>query len=168
MEQTVLEDPAYVMGRSAALTRRLRSPMKTTRLVTMLGAVVLLAYAGRASESAGTTPSGLSAGAPAAVIDLPDEVAVGDRYLVPNLPASVVDQLPAAEAAGDRYLAERIALAELVVGDQILAAEDLATTDARELPGFAAVLLADGFRQDPNGAWYYDRFSSWMRFPLNR
>ena len=29
-------------------------------------------------------------------------------------------------------------------------------------------IAADGFRPGTNGAWYYDRFESWMRFPLNR
>ena len=38
----------------------------------------------------------------------------------------------------------------------------------RELPGFTQVLLADGFHQATDGAWLYDPFTSWMRFPLNR
>ena len=37
-----------------------------------------------------------------------------------------------------------------------------------ELPGFAAVLLADGTCRDADGTWFYDRYESWMRFPLNR
>jgi hypothetical protein len=28
--------------------------------------------------------------------------------------------------------------------------------------------VADGFRQDAGGTWFYDRYSSWMRFALNR
>ena len=94
--------------------------------------------------------------------------AVGDRYLVPQLLESTVDQLPAAEQAGDRYLAERVALADLVIGERILAAEDLANVYAQELPGFTEVLVADGFRQDTDGTWFYDPFGSWMRFALNR
>jgi hypothetical protein len=68
----------------------------------------------------------------------------------------------------DRYLAERVTLADLVIGERIMAAEDLANEYAQELPGFAHVLLADGFRQDTDGTWFYDPFSSWMRFALNR
>jgi hypothetical protein len=142
--------------------------MTTSLVVAVLGIFVLVAYTGHIGESAGTTSIGTSARAPAAVVDAPDEAMVGDRYLVPDLPPHVVAQLPAAEAAGDRYLPQRIELAELVIGDHIPAAEDLATADAHKLPGFREVLLADGFRQDSVGAWYYDRFASWMRFPLNR
>jgi len=142
--------------------------MKTTLIVTTLLVGVMLAYAGHAAGSAGSAPGGMLAQAPDAAIDLPEETAVGDRYLVPGLPASVVDRLPDAEAVGDQYLNERITLAELVVGERIPAAEDLATTYAHDLPGFADVLLSDGFRQDADGAWYYDRYESWMRFPLNR
>jgi hypothetical protein len=98
----------------------------------------------------------------------PDGIVVGDRYVMPALSGAVVDQLPAPEQAGERYLAERVALADLVIGEHILAAEDLANDDARKLPGFTAVLLADGFRQDADGTWFYDHFSSWLRFPLNR
>lgn len=106
--------------------------------------------------------------ATSAVISVPEEVAVGDRYLVPQLPDTTVDHLPAAEQAGDRYLTERVAVADLVIGEHILAAEDLANIYAQELPGFTAVLAADGFHQDTNGTWVYDPYSSWMRFPLNR
>ena len=95
-------------------------------------------------------------------------MAVGDRYLVPELPADVVARLPKAEAAGDQYVRERITLAELVVGDRIPTAERQAATYANELPGFAGVLTADGFRRDRDGTWYYDPYASWMRFPLNR
>lgn len=49
--------------------------------------------------------------------------------------AKLVDRLPAAEAEGDRYLAERITLAELVVGDHIPGAERQATAYAHDLPG---------------------------------
>jgi hypothetical protein len=98
----------------------------------------------------------------------PDGIVVGDRYMMPALPGAVVDQLPATERTGDQYLAERVALADLVIGERILAAEDLANDDAGKLPGFTAVLLADGFRQDADGTWFYDHFSSWLRFPLNR
>lgn len=103
-----------------------------------------------------------------AAIDPPDETVVGGRYVVPELAPSVVGQLPIVVAAGDRYLPQRIAVAELVIGERILTAEDLATRYADELPGFSAVLLADGFRQSPDSAWYYDRYASWMRFPLKR
>ena len=67
-----------------------------------------------------------------------------------------------------RGVVERITLTELVIGRRILAAEDPATAYTLELPGFVEVLLADGFRPEPGGAWYYDQFASWMRFPLNR
>lgn len=142
--------------------------MKTMLIATALMVFGLMAYASHEAESAGTVPVADPTAAAAAAVDPQREVAVGDRYLVPELPASVVDRLPAAEAKGDQYLAERIALAELVVGERILAAEDLATTYARELPGYADVLVSDGFLQDADGAWYYDRYASWMRFPLNR
>ena len=141
--------------------------MKTMLIATALICSLMIAYASHATGSASTARDA-SALAPNRVLDPPDVVAVGDRYLVPALPAEVVDRLPAAAANGDQYLAERIALAELVVGDRILAAEDQANSYANDLPGFADVLLADGFRQDANGAWYYDRYESWMRYALNR
>jgi hypothetical protein len=142
--------------------------MKTTLAMMMLLIVGVMAYAAREAASAGVAPPAAAELAPEAAIDEADAIVVEDRYLVPALPASVVERLPATEIAGDRYLPERIALAELVVGQRILAAEELATAYARELPGFTEVLLADGFRQDADGTWYYDRYSSWMRFPLNR
>jgi hypothetical protein len=142
--------------------------MKTMLIVTAIGIVGFTAFAARTAESAGTSSETAPAVTSLAAIAESDEISVGDRYLVPALPASVVDQLPAAERAGDRYLAERLELAELVIGDRTLAAEDRATTYAHDLPGFSDVLLADGFRPDTNGVWYYDRFESWMRFPLNR
>jgi len=142
--------------------------MTTTLIVAALGILALVAYGGHVAESTDSTPTDMSARAPAAVIDLPDEVAVGDRYLVPHLPARVVDHLPAAEVESDQYLPERIELAELVIGERIPVAERQAAISAHDLPGFTEVLMSDGFRQDPDGAWYYDRFSSWMRFPLNR
>jgi hypothetical protein len=114
---------------------------------------------------AGTTAS-TAANVTAGATELPEEFAVGNRYVVPHLPADVVERLPAAERGGDRYLAERIALAELVIGERILAAEDLANDYAHELPGFTEVLLVDGFSQDADGTWFYDRYGSWMRFPL--
>jgi hypothetical protein len=151
----------------APAATREEAPMMTTPLFAIaLIAFLLLAHAAREVESVGTAPTGPSAHAP--VIDEPAEASVGDRYLVPNLPAHVVKQLPLAEAKGDRYLAERIALAELVIGERIPAAERQAASYPHDLPGFTAVLLSDGFRQDANGAWYYDRFASWMRFPLHR
>jgi hypothetical protein len=97
-----------------------------------------------------------------------DGIAIGDRYVMPHLPDTAVDHLPIAERTGDRYLAERVALADLVIGERILAAEDLANEYAQVLPGFTEVLLADGFRQDPDDAWFYDPYTSWLRFPLNR
>jgi hypothetical protein len=142
--------------------------MKTMLITTALMVFGVMAYASHEAESAGSVPVTGPAEAPAAAIDPPSEVAVGDRYLVPELPVSVVDRLPAVEVKGDRYLTERIALAELVIGERILAAEDLATEYARDRPGFTAVLLADGFRQDVGGTWFYDPYTSWMRFPLNR
>ena len=142
--------------------------MKTTLIVTALMIVVLFVHADRAAESADTARGRVSAPPPATALDLQDGVPVGDRYLVPWLPSSVVDRLPAAEAKEEQYLSERIALAELVVRERILTAEDLATTYAHDLPGFAEVLVSDGFRQDADGTWYYDRFESWMRFPLHR
>jgi len=142
--------------------------MKTMLFGTALMVFGLMAYASHEAESAGTVPVADPVEVPAGAINLPGETAVGDRYLVPELPVSVVDRLPAVEVKGDRYLAERIALAELVIGERILAAEDLATEYARDRPGFTAVLLADGFRQDGDGTWFYDPYTSWMRFPLNR
>ena len=142
--------------------------MKTSLLMTVLMVLGVMAYAAQSSASAGTSAEDGRGLSPSVAIDAPEEFAVGGRYVVPGLPPSVLDQLPAREAAGDRYLAERIALAELVVGERILAAEDLANEYARELPGFTKVLLTDGFRQDADGTWFYDRYSSWMRFPLNR
>jgi hypothetical protein len=103
-----------------------------------------------------------------AVIAPPDGITVGDRYVMPHLPETTVDELPPAERTGDRYQAERVALADLVTGERILAAEDLANTYAQGRPGFDAVLVADGFRQDADGTWFYDPFSSWMRYALNR
>lgn len=140
-----------------------------TMVIVMAAVVSLVAVsAARNVESAGTARGGLSSQLSDAAVDPRGGTNVGDRYLVPDLPSSVVDQLPATERAGDRYLPQRIELAELVIGERILAAEDLAAIDARDLPGFTDVLLADGFRQDADGVWYYDRFASWMRFPLNR
>jgi hypothetical protein len=130
------------------------------------GAIVVMVSLTRGVLAGPTT--GPSAAATSAAIAQPDGIPVGDRYVMPALPDIVVDQLPRLEQSGDRYLAERVALADLVIGERILAAEDLANTDAQELPGFAEVLLADGFRQDADGTWVYDPFSSWMRFPLNR
>jgi hypothetical protein len=127
---------------------------------------VMMASIARGVLAAPTTVP--AAGLPGAAIAQPDGIAVGDRYLVPQLLESTVDLLPATEQTGDRYLAERVALADLVIGERILAAEDLANIDAQKLPGFTGVLLADGFRQDPNGTWFYDNYSSWMRFPLKR
>ncbi len=59
-------------------------------------------------------------------------------------------------------------MTDLVIGERILAAEDLARTYEHDLPGFDEVLLADGFRQDTEGAWYSERSASWIRFPLKR
>lgn len=98
----------------------------------------------------------------------PTEIVVWDRYLLPALPESVVNQLPETEAVGDRYRAERMVVANLVIGERILVAEDRAATYADMLPGFAAVLDADGFSQAADGTWFYDRYRLWMRFPLHR
>ncbi len=122
----------------------------------------------RAANLASIFSTNATTTAPLTAVDGSDDVSVDDRYLVPDLPTSVIEHLPATEIEGDRYLAERIELADLVIGDRIIAAEDLATTYGRDLPGFTDVLLADGFRPGTNGVWYYDRFESWMRFPLNR
>lgn len=142
--------------------------MKMALTSTVLLVLLALAYLVQTGASASSTRSDVREHTQAAAIAPSEDVAVGTRYLVPALPASVLDHLPAAVVAGDRYLPQRIALAELVVGDHILAAEDLATRQALELPGFDEVLRADGFRLAPDGAWFYDRYSSWMRFPLNR
>lgn len=140
--------------------------MKALMIVGVIVAIGIMAGIVREALAEPTTVT--STAATDALIAHPDAFAVGDRYLVPHLPASTVDQLPAPEQADDRYLAERVALADLVIGERILAAEDLANVYAQELPGFAAVLEADGFRQDPGGAWFYDPYTSWMRFALNR
>ena len=132
----------------------------------IVGGIVMMASIARGVLAEPTTVPATRA--PTASIAQPDGIAVGDRYLMPALPDTTVDQLPASERAGNRYLGERVALADLVIGERILAAEDLANVDARKLPGFTKVLLADGFRQDPDGTWYYDPFSSWMRFALKR
>ena len=142
--------------------------MKAVLIVAVVVACGFVANVVRDAASAGTNTVDGRGLAPSPVIDVADEIGVEDRYLLPELPARVVDQLPAAEAAGDRYRAERIALADLVVSERILAAEDRATGYARELPGFTGVLLADGFRQDADGGWFYDPYASWMRLPLNR
>ena len=146
--------------------------MKSIVVVATMVAVFVvmggMTYAARSAASADPTEEAGRGLSPSGAIAAPDEFVVGDRYIVPALPATVLDRLPATEAVGDRYLAERIALAELVVGERILAAEDLATTYAQELPGYTEVLLADGFRQEADGTWFYDRYESWMRFPLNR
>ena len=140
--------------------------MKT--LVTVVATVVIGVMASIASGALAGPQRFSPMAATNAVISAPEEVAVGDRYLVPQLLETTVTQLPSQEQAGDQYLAERVAVADLVIGERILAAEDLANQYARDLPGFADVLLADGFRQDTDGTWVYDPFSSWMRFPLNR
>jgi hypothetical protein len=132
-------------------------------VIVMIGMVGSLAHVALAPPVDVPGPAVTSAS-----ISAPDGFAVGDRYLVPHLPASTVDQLPAPEQAEDRYLAERVALADLVIGERILAAEDLANVYAKQLPGFTKVLLADGFHQDTDGTWFYDPFSSWMRFALNQ
>ena len=134
--------------------------MKTLLITATLGMLVLLASAAWASAPAGPAPT--------AFIDIPHAGVVRNPSIVPDLPVAVVAHLPRVEAAGDRYLAERIALAELVSGERILAAEELANAYARDLPGFGAMLQADGFGQDPDGTWRYDYFSSWMRFLLKR
>jgi len=140
--------------------------MKSLMIVVAIVAIGMLASIARgALAEPASVPA--SSGNMAAIAQ-PDGIAVDDRYLVPHLPDTAVEQMPIAERAGDRYLAERVAVADLVIGERILAAEDLANNYARKLPGFTAVLLADGFRQDTEGTWYYDLYSSWMRFPLNR
>lgn len=132
-------------------------------VIVVIGIMAGIARGALAEPTTVTAPSTTSA-----AIVPPDGIAVDDRYLVPYLPADTVDQLPASDQGGDRYLTERVALADLVIGERILAAEDLANAYAQELPGFTEVLLADGFRQDADGTWFYDPFSSWMRFALNR
>jgi len=131
--------------------------------IVVIGMVASIAHVGLAAPVAVPAPPVISA-----AVAQPDGIAIRDRYLVPHLPDTAVDQLPTAERAGDQYLAERVALADLVIGERILAGEDLANAYAHELPGFTAVLLVDGFRQDAGGTWFYDRYSSWMRFALNR
>jgi len=132
-------------------------------MIVMIGVIASIARGALAGPMVGSVPSATEAS-----IVQPDGIAVGDRYLAPHLPDAAVDRLPDAERSGDQYLAERVALADLVIGERILAAEDLANAYAQELPGFTNVLLADGFRQDADGTWFYDHYSSWMRFPLNR
>lgn len=164
---TEVNGASVLEGASATATRS-EAPMKMALTSTVLLVLLSLAYVVQTDASAGSTRGDVQEHAQAAGVAPSEDIAVGTRYLVPALPASVLDHLPAVVVAGDRYLPQRIALAELVVGDHILAAEDLATRDARDLPGFDEVLLADGFRSAPDGTWFYDRFSSWMRFPLNR
>lgn len=137
----------------------MNTPMILGVMVVMAG----IAHGVLAGPATGTVLSATNAS-----IALPDGIAVDDRYVMPHLPDTVVSELTTAEQAGDQYLAERTALADLVIGEHIMPAEDLANAYARDLPGFAAVLQSDGFRQDAKGAWFYDRYSSWMRFPLNR
>jgi hypothetical protein len=139
--------------------------MKTLMIVGVLVMIGIMAGIGRHALAGPTTVPSIEV--TSASITPPDGMSVGDRYLVPDLLASTVEQLPAAEQASDRYLTERIALADLVIGERTLAAEDLANVYAQELPGFAEVLVADGFDQDADGTWLYDPFNSWMRFPLN-
>lgn len=132
----------------------------------IVGVIVVMASIARGVLAGSTTVP--SAAAPGAAIAQPDGIAVDDRYVLPALPGTVVDQLPDQERTGDRYLTERVALADLVIGERILAAEDLANAYAHAFPGFTQVLLADGFRQDADGTWFYDPYRSWLRFPLNR
>jgi hypothetical protein len=146
--------------------------MKTVLIVATMVAVLVvtgvMTYAARSAVSADPTAEAGRGLSPSGAIVAPEEFVVGDRYIVPALPATALERIPATVAVGDRYLAERVALADLVVGERILAAEDLANEYAHELPGFSEVLLVDGFRQEADGSWFYDRYSSWMRFPLNR
>jgi hypothetical protein len=145
--------------------------MKTLLIAAILivAAFVVSVTMAPAGDEAGSRSIAPAVADPAVPVGaLLEEVAIGDRYLVPALPANVVDGLPYAEAAGDRYLAERIALAELVISGRIPAAERQAAANANDLPGFADVLVYDGFRRDLDGSWHYDRYASWMRFPLNR
>ncbi len=146
----------------------MKSLVIVASLVALLVGMEVMTYAARSVASANPTATSGRDLLPSWAIVAPDEFVVDDRYIVPALPATVPDGIPATETVGERYLAERVALADLVVGERILAAEDLANTYADELPGFSEVLLADGFRQDADGTWFYDYFSSWMRFPLNR
>ena len=120
--------------------------MKATFIIAAVAVVGVMGFARHEAEPERTTPA----------------------IAVPELPAEVVARLPEAAAEGDRYLPERTELAELVVGDRISTAERLAAAYAAELPGFAHVLEHDGFRPAGKGTWSYDRFASWMRFPLNR
>lgn len=140
--------------------------MKTLMIVLAIVAIGVMASIARGALATPTAPQ--PSLVPETAIVQPDGIVVGDRYLMPHLPDAAVDQLPASERAGDRYLAERVALAHLVIGERILAAEDLANVYAEKLPEFTEALRADGFRQDADGIWYYDLYSSWMRFPLNR
>jgi hypothetical protein len=120
--------------------------MKATLVIAAVAVVGLMGYARHAAEPE-RTPLGIA---------------------VPELPTEVVARLPEAAAEGDQYLPQRTELAELVVGDRIPTAERRATAYAVELPGFAHVLAYDGFRPTGDGAWTYDRYASWMRFPLHR
>ena len=120
--------------------------MKATLIIAAVAVVGLMGYARHAAEPE-RTPLGIA---------------------VPELPAEVVARLPEAAAEGDHYLPERTELAELVVGDRIPTAERRAAAYAADLSGFAQVLAYDGFRPNADGAWTYDRFASWMRFPLRR
>ena len=120
--------------------------MKATLIITAVAVAALMGYARRAAEPEHTSPA----------------------FAVPELPAAVVARLPEAAAERDQYLPQRTELAELVVGDRIPTAERQAAAYAAELPGFAPVLEYDGFRPAGDGAWTYDRFASWMRFPLHR
>ena len=120
--------------------------MKATLIVAAVVVAALTGYARHAAEPERATPA----------------------FAVPELPAEVVALLPEEAAEGEQYLPERTELAELVVGEQIPTAERLAAAYAAELPGFAHVLAYDGFQPTGDGTWRYDRFASWMRFPLNR
>ena len=120
--------------------------MKATLIIAAVVVVGLMGYARHAAEPARATPG----------------------IAVPALPAEVVARLPEAAAEGDQYLPERTELAELVVGDRIPTAERRAAAYAADLSGFAHVLEYDGFRPAGDGTWIYDRYASWMRFPLNR
>ena len=120
--------------------------MKATLVIAAVVVVGLMGYARRAAEPEGTTPA----------------------IAVPELPAEIVALLPEAAAEGDQYLPQRTELAELVVGDRIPTAERRAAAYAADLPGFARVLEHDGFRPTGDGTWTYDRYASWMRFPLHR
>lgn len=146
----------------------MKSLVIVATIVVVLVVLKEMTFAARSAAWAGTTVETGGGLSPSGAIVAPEEFVVGDRYIVPALPATVTDQLPATEAMGDRYFTERVALADLVVEERILAAEDLANEYAHELPGFIEVLLTDGFRQEADGRWFYDFYSSWMRLPLNR